>query len=202
MPNKKNIVIEELNKLKKLEFNKQRAFAYLTCERLFPNYTHFSNNFDFGNPQVLREAIDFLYLNIFEKSPNKNKIDFLIKEVNKNTPDTEDFTTNFVSSALDACTATSDSLDFLVDSDFTKILYISTYATDTVSMYIQEIENLDFNQDKDFQQKIDAHSLMRKEIAKQSGIISFLSNSKSFDFGDLQTLLHLQENNKKSNLGL
>lgn len=195
-------MIEELKKLKELDFNKQRAFAYLTCERLLPNYAYFSNNFDFGNPQVLREAIDFLYLNIFEQNLDKNKIDFFIKEVEKNTPDTGDFTTNFVSSALDACTAIIDSLSFLVDSNFIKIEYISTYATDTVSMYIQEIESLDFNHDKNFQQKIDTHSLMQKEILIQTGIISFLSNSRSFDFGDLQTLLQLQENNKKSNLGL
>jgi len=69
-------------------------------------------------------------------------------------------------------------------------------------MYIQEIESLDFNNDNDFQKKIDKHPLMQKEIAVQSGIISFLANSKVFDFGDLQILLHLQENNKKSNLNL
>jgi uncharacterized protein YjaG (DUF416 family) len=196
------MAIEELNKLKELDFNKQRAFAYLTCERLFPNYVYFSNNFDFGNPDVLKEAIDFFYLNIFEKNPDKNKINFIAKDVEKNTPYTEDFTTNFVSSALDACTAISDSLDFLIDKDFGKIINISIYATDSVNMYIQEIENLDFNNDKNFQQRINNHPLMQKEVAIQSGIIAFLNNSKVLDFEDLQTLLQLQENNKKSNLDL
>jgi len=194
--------IEEVDKLKELDFTKQAAFNYLTCERLYPNYVYFSHNFSFGNPDALRLAIDYLYFNIFNNSPDKNKIKILTKEVDKNTPDTEDFTTSFVSSALDACTAVIESLDFLIDKEFSRIKHISSYAIDTVDMHIQEIESLDFNKDKDFQQKIDSHPLMQKEFAIQSGIVSFLSNSHTFDFGDLQTLLHLQENNKKSNLNL
>ncbi|HMF70605.1 MAG TPA: DUF416 family protein [Flavitalea sp.] len=196
------MAIEEVDKLKQLDFTKQAAFNYLTCERLYPNYVYFSDNFDFGNPDALRIAIDYLYLNIFEKGPDKNKIKNLAKEVDKNTPDTENFTTTFVSSALDACTAIGDSLNFLIQRNFLSIKNISTYATDTVSMYIQETESLDFSKDNDFKKKIDKHPLMQKEIAMQSGIISFLTNSKGFDFGDLQILLHLQENNKKSNLNL
>jgi len=192
--------IEEIDKLKEFDFSKQAAFNYLICERLYPNYVYFSDNFIFGNPDALRVAIDYLYFNIFEKSTDKIKI--LTKDVDKNTPDTENFTTTFVSSALDACAAIGDSLDFLIDKSFSRIKKISAYATDTVSMYIQEIENLDFNKDNDFQRKIDKHPLMQKEVAMQSGIISFLTNSKVFYFGDLQILLHLQENNKKSNLNL
>ena len=116
--------IEEVDKLTELYFTKQAAFNYLTCERLYPNYVYFSHNFSFGNPDALRVAIDYLYFNIFNKSPDKNKIKILTKEVDKNTPDTENFSTTFVSSALDACTAIGDSLDFLIDRDFSSIKYI------------------------------------------------------------------------------
>jgi hypothetical protein len=196
------MAIEEVNKLRELDFTKQVAFAYLTCERLYPNYVYFSDNYNFGNSRVLREAIDYLYRSLFESNPDKNKIHSLIKKVDKNTPDTEDHTTTFVSSALDACTAINEALDFLIDKEFSRIKDISTFATDTVNMYIQEKEALDFNKDKNFQKKIDSHPLMQKEIAVQSGIITFLSNSKTIDFEDIQTLLQLQQNNKKGSLDL
>lgn len=195
------MAIEEVNKLKDLDFTKQLAFAYLTCERLFPNYVYFSDNYNFGNPKVLREAIDFLHQNIFEKNPDKIKINSLIKKVDKNTPDTGDFSTILVSSALDACTAIQDSLDFLMDKDFSKIMYILTYANDTVDMYIREMENIEAS-DKNFRQKVDEHPLMKKEIFIQQGIITFLRNTNSIDDTDLQTLLRLQENNKKGSLDL
>lgn len=193
--------IEEINKLKQLDFIKQAAFAYLTCERLYPNYVYFSNNYGFGKPCMLREAIDYLYYNIFKDNPDKDKLNSLIKEINNNTPDTEDFTAGFVSSALDACTAIEDSLHFLDDKDFSRIINISTYATDTVNMYIQERENLDCNTDKNFQQKIDSHLLMQKEIFTQKGIISYLEKIDYLSSADIDTRCQLQENNK-SNLDI
>jgi uncharacterized protein YjaG (DUF416 family) len=196
------MAIVEINKLKDLDFNKQLAFAYLTCERLYPNYIYFSANYDFGNPDVLRKAIDYVCLHLFTKKIDATKINLLITNVSKNTPDTEDYATIFVSSALDACTTINESLDFLIDKKFSRIEDISTFGIDTVNMYIREIEAIDFNKEKHFQQKIDSHPLMQKEITIQSGIITFLCNSKTFDFEDLQTLLHLQENNKKGSLNL
>jgi uncharacterized protein YjaG (DUF416 family) len=195
------MAIAEINKLKELSFTKQLAFAYLTCERLYPNYVYFSNNYNFGDPGILRTAIDYLYDNLFESNPDKNKVNSLIKKVEKNTPDTEDFTTIFVSSALDACTCVLDSLTFLLDRDFSKIEYISSYGYDTVDMYVREVENIEAS-DKNFVQKVSEHLLMKREMSIQQGIIAFLSKTISSDYGDIETLLQFQENNKKSNLDL
>ena len=195
------MAIEEINKLKELDFAKQVAFAYLTCERLYPNYVYFSDNFSFGNPAVLRDAIDYLYHNLFEINPDKPKINLLIKNVDKNTPDTEDFTTILVSAALDTCTAINNSLSFLADKDFSKIEFISTYGIDTVSMYIQEVENIQLSK-KEINQRVNKHPLMEKKIQTQQGIIIFLYNATSINYDDIQTLLHLQEYNKKGNLNL
>lgn len=195
------MVMEEITKLKELDLIKQIAFAYLTCERLYPNYIYFSDHFRFGNPSTIRDAIDYLYLNLFEANPDKTKIDFHIENIDKNTPDTEDFTTIFVSSALDVCAAISDSLGFLVSKDFSKITDISSYSFDSIDMYIREIENIE-SSDKNFRQRIIDHPLMKKEMLIQLGIITFLCNTPSIDYGDLQTLLNLQENNQKGNLDL
>lgn len=195
------MAIEAINQLQQLDFTKQLAFAYLACERLYPNYVYFSENFHFGDSEVLREAIDFLYTCIFEHHPDKNKINSLIKKIDKNTPDTEDFSTIYVSSALDACTAIRDSLDFLIDKDFSRIKYISSYGYDTVDMYVREIKNIELS-DKNWEQKVVEHPLMKKEIFTQQGIVAFLTKSKEIDMDDIKTLLHLQENKGKSNINL
>jgi uncharacterized protein YjaG (DUF416 family) len=195
-------MIQEINKLKDLDFQKQAVFAYLTCERLYPNYVFFSENFNFGDPGILRSAVDYLNDNLFTIAAKRSEIDSLLNELNKNTPDTEDFTTHLVSSALDACTTIQDSLEFLIDKKFSRIIQISTNAIDTVDMYIQEIEGLDYNSDKDFQNKINNHPLMKKEIDIQIGIIRFLCKSKTLNFEDIITLLLLQDNNKRGSLNL
>ena len=191
-------MIEELNKLKKLDFSKQRAFAYLTCERLFPNYVYFSKNYGFGNTHVLREAIDYIYNNLFSNTTDKIKIDSLINNVDKNIPEPVHYDTILASSALDACTVIIEALNFLIDKQLPRLDDISTMATDTADMYIQDKEALDYNTDIHFQQKIDDHPLMIKEIAIQKGIISYLANINNIELSDIDTLLELQGNKKGS----
>lgn len=193
---------EEVGKLKELDFIRQLTFAYLTCERLYPNYVYFSDNYGFGSPDVLRDAIDYLFSNLFDNKSDVPKIYALIKNVDKNTPEPGNFDTGLASAALDACGVVYESLNFLIDKQLSRLETISTMATDTVDMFIQDIENLDFNSDKNFQQKIENHPLMKKEIAIQFGIITFLSNSTSIKPEDIETLLQLQENDKKGNLDL
>jgi uncharacterized protein YjaG (DUF416 family) len=196
------MAIAEISILKELDFNKQLVFAYLTCERLYPNYVFFSKNYGFGNPIELRKAIDYLYSNLINQKLDSKKINSLISNIDSLTPQPANYDTILASSALDACGVVYESLNFLLDKQSSRLDSISTMATDTVDMYIQEIAELDFNTDRYFQQKIDNHPLMQKEIKIQSGIITFLNNNTSIDLEDIQTLLQLQESNKKSNLDL
>lgn len=192
------MAVAEINKLKELDFTKQLAFAYLTCERLYPNYVYFSKKYEFGNPGILRIAIDFLYSKLFDKMTDKVKINSIIKKVDKNMPEPAHYDTILASSALDASAAIIESLNFLVDKQTSRLDDISTMATDTADMYIQDVENLDYNTDKHFQQKIDTHPLMIKEISMQKGIISYLAKIKNIEPLDISTLLQLEENNRGS----
>ena len=185
----------ELTQLKNLDFTKQRTFAYLTCERLYPNYAYFAKKYEFGNPKVLREAIQYLYGNLLDKIIDKIKLVSLSKSVEENIPQPADYDTILASSALDACTAIIESLSFWVDGQASSLENISTMATDTVAMYIHDTNNLDPNTDPNFQQKINSNPLMIKEIAIQKGIISYLSKIDILQPLDIDTLVHLQENN-------
>jgi uncharacterized protein YjaG (DUF416 family) len=51
--------------LKKLSFQKQLAFAYLSCERVYPNYQYFVEKFNFGDHAILRMAIEYVRESLF-----------------------------------------------------------------------------------------------------------------------------------------
>ena len=190
-----DMIISELTQLKNLDFTRQRTFAYLTCERLYPNYTYFSKAYGFGNPEVLKEATHYLYDNLFNKIIDKIKVASLSKKTEESTPQPADYDTILASSALDACTAIIESLSFFVDNQTLRLENISTAATDTVAMYIHDTTGLDPNTDINFQQKINSNPLMVKEIAIQKGIISYLSKTSLLQVSDIDTLIHLQEDN-------
>jgi len=194
--------IVTLKTLKKLDFSRQKAFAYLTCERLYPHYEYFSKNFGFGNPDVLRKGIDFLHQHIFKKHPSMRQICRLVDELAPNVPELEEFTTTFAGCAAYACIALYESLCFLVEKDFLNIAYMSLAAFDSASIYAIEVEELEIVNDPGFQQKPGKHSLMKKEVAIQLGIITFLKKCDKLDYGDIKTLLDLQGNNGRNNVGL
>jgi uncharacterized protein YjaG (DUF416 family) len=195
--------IDNIEVLKKLDLNKQLVFSYLTCERLYPNYVYFSDNYKFGNKKALREAINFIYNNLLINNLfNNSDIHRHLKAVNSNIPRPENFNTILASSALDACTTVLETLDFILDKKSIRLNDVSTFATDTVDMYIQEKYNLDFNTDQEFEQKIINHPLMQKELAVQKGIISYLAQINKLEISDIDNLLKLQANGNKSNIGL
>lgn len=195
------MAIREISQLKKLDYTKQLAFAYLTCERLYPNYVYFSHNFKFGNDKVLKGAINFISDSLFDNAIDKNTTQRLLKDVDKIIPYPEKFTTVLASSALDACTVVIETLNFLLDKQSSRLEDISTLATDTIDMYIQERDGIDYNSEN-FEIKIYKDPLMQNELAVQKGIISYLMRVDKIEPSDIDTLFSLQNKNKKSNIGL
>jgi uncharacterized protein YjaG (DUF416 family) len=193
-------MIEEIKHLEKLDFTKQLSFAYLTCERLLPNYIYFSLHFKFGNPQILKDAIIFIHQSLINNSYQKETIITHLNAIDKNTPYPEKFDTILASSALDSCSVVSESLNFLMDKKIDRIKDISTLAIDTIDMYIQERDNLDFNTDKQFEEKIQQDPLMQREIYIQKGIISFLNKIDIINEADIDTLVQMQVLNSSLDL--
>jgi uncharacterized protein YjaG (DUF416 family) len=197
------MILDSRGALKKLDYNKQLVFAYLLCERLYPNYVCFSARSYFGDKQILRDAIDFICSILLTPNfSNEEKTKSFLSRIDINTPLPHNFDTILASSALDACCAVLVTLNFILDKNTSRLDEISTFATDTVDMYIQERDNLDFNNDPQFDDKIINDPLMKKELDIQNGIVSYLSNINGLESSDITNLLNLQFNEGKSNIGM
>jgi uncharacterized protein len=178
--------------LKPLSFQKQLIFGVLTCEKLYPNYEHFSQNNLWGNGQILQNAISIIYQNVFRKDLfSEDEIQNLIEQVESITPDTEEFESILVSFALDACTSVLSTLNFIIDGETENIIDVATYARDTVDMYIQERDDLDVN-DKMIEIKIEQDIFMQREKQRQFDIIKLLSEKKEITDSQLQNLREVQ----------
>jgi uncharacterized protein YjaG (DUF416 family) len=190
------MAIQEIELLSKMSFEKQIAFAYLSCERVFPAYKYFSSEFDFGDPELLRAAIDFIYRSIFNSGYiDKERVSYFLPVIHENVPDTEDFDTVYVTYALDSGAIIYESINLLNNAGNERILKdISTMSTDSVDCYIQMRDNMDYN-DADFEGKILNDKLMQTELAIQKGIISYLSKIEAVEPSDIDTLVKLQGNN-------
>jgi len=193
------MAIEEIKRLIQLDFNKQVAFAYLTCERVFPNYEFFSKNYNFGDPNIMRQSIDFIYNSLNQTATiNGQQIEHLLTMVYKNTPNTNDFTTFYATICMYSGGVIYESVNLLKKTDFNRILTdISDMAINAIDCFIQERDDMDY-EDINFETKILNDPLMQNEIALQKGVISYLSNIDTVLLSDITTIIQFQENNKNT----
>jgi uncharacterized protein YjaG (DUF416 family) len=176
------------------------AFAATCCERLLPNYAAFAREVHWGEPETLRAALDYIWSFLNSRRADLDEVNRLIRLCDGVIPDTEDFDTSSVSAALDAGTAVVGTLRSLLDDDTKHVVEVASYCRDTVHMYIQDRDDLDYG-DPLFDTKIERDPLMKRELARQSAVLSELANNPVLDEAFLERLRDESADGGRSNIG-
>ena len=186
--------------LDKLPPSHRTAFAATCCERLLPNYAAFAREVRWGEPETLRAALDHIWRVLDGGTLDRGEINRLVTKCDFVIPDTEDFDTSSVSAALDAGTAVVGTLRSLLDGYTRHIVEVASYCRDTVHMYIQERDDLDYK-DPLFDTKIEEDPLMKRELARQAAVLSELANNPTLDGALLKRLRDESADGGRSNIG-
>ena len=166
--------------LKDLSHEHKVLFMLSCCERLYPNYIAFHKKYEWGNPTILRGALDFVWALFEGKTKDEDKIMTLLQQCDAVVPDTENFDSVFVSFALDSAVAVTLLFEFLLTGLVEKIIEVASLARDTVDMYIQEIECM-APDDSNLEEIILEHRLMQQELRRQRKDIKFLKDTALSD---------------------
>ncbi|MBC7981791.1 DUF416 family protein [Candidatus Parcubacteria bacterium] len=128
--------------------DKKILLAISICKKLFFDYQIFAKENNWGNPDLLLDAIKLA--EGFQPEDEK-KVQYFLSQIDDNCPDSEDF--GNASYAINASSAVYETLQFLIDQNSEHIYNIGISLTDTVDFKIQEDEELTDEQ-------IDSHPLM------------------------------------------
>lgn len=188
-------------KLDLMRDQQQLAFGASCCTRLLPNYLAFLNDTGWGDIKPLRESLALVWAFLEGQAYSAETVKQLTALCEVATPDSDDFTSLYVSFAQDACFSICGLLDFLLGSDAGKIVQAATYATDSVDLYVQEIENMDPNS-PDLERRILAHPLMQRELQKQRENLESIAQAPILDASFLTQLRDSSNNKGRSNLDL
>jgi uncharacterized protein len=122
-----------------LAYQKQFELAVSICTKLFFDYQKFSEDNNWGEPNLLLDTIRFIEqckdLQI-DVALSRNKI----SQIEAVTPDTEDFGDAIY--ALNCCVAVCRTLEFLADHKAEHIYSVGICLTDTIDFKIQEDDEL------------------------------------------------------------
>lgn len=147
-----------------LAYNKQLILAVEVCKKLYLDYVAFAQKYEWGNPDILLDAIQIAEQSKTQPA-DKTFIEQILKKVDEVIPDMDDFGGDILGSyALNAGVAVCETLSFLIDRNPKHIYHIGTCLTDTVDFKLQENKDL-------AEEQIDKNPLMietRNFLTEQS----------------------------------
>lgn len=127
------------DQLSLLPKNRSINFGINICERLLADYVDFYNEFHWGDPEILKKAIQYCKDSVSNAS-EEEKVNLLLAELEEVLPDTEEFTDPLGSYALNAGCAVFELLEYLIDPEIDHLLNISSAITDTIDFKLSEQE--------------------------------------------------------------
>lgn len=157
----------------KLPAWKQVMFMVYCCERMIPNYRCFSLESNFGDEQTLRQALDGVWAWI-ETDDLPTDIADIVAACEHQAPDTEMFSSDYTSAALDVAAAIAITASATAIFRSKNLLDVASLSRDTVDVFVQLRSGLDAN-DPSLEETILGSGLMQNELCFQRESLELLS---------------------------
>ena len=165
--------VETQQQLEQLSARHRVAFAAAVGERLYPNYVIFSEQQGWGNPQLLRSALDVVWKFSAGEEIAEHNLQQLREKLYNIIPSADDFPAAITSAAIDAASAIYEALGVCIDGSAHRAADIAGFAYDTIHMYVQERDDLNYS-DPSFDDHIHSDPLMVLELERQRADIDLL----------------------------
>jgi len=189
--------------LQRLSHSCRLAFAASCCERAYPNYVIFFQRTHWGGPGALRAALNKVWDFLEGSIRALEDISELEQKCEAVTPDLDDFSTSDIDvqagAAQEAVFMVRLLLQFCRDNQISYAVRITTFARDTIDMYVQVAEDIDPS-DPELDAKVMQHQLMRQELRNQESDLLKLAQIKTR--AELQEFRRYATKPERSNIGL
>lgn len=156
------------------------AFAAACCERMLPNYEAFVALERWGDPNVLRGALDRVWQSLEGRPLGRAQAADLFEACVSVGPDTEDFTSLFVGAAGNAAASVAYTLQCALDGDPTQATLAGRLAVESVFAYLARVNDPETGvhaDDPTFDEQLWRYPLMAAELRKQEGDLLTLSRA-------------------------
>ncbi|CAN0605912.1 unnamed protein product [Ectocarpus sp. 12 AP-2014] len=144
-------------------------FAIEVCEKLFPDYKIFQEEYEWGNANLIADGLAACKQNANGLDTDEKSVQKLVSGIEKITPDTEDFGEVSGSLALNSAAAINLALSFILDNKTERISDIASLSYD--SAYFKACQNYP----KLSESEIENHPDLQNEIKWQLEKIKYVA---------------------------
>ncbi len=146
--------------LNKLSYERQHDLCLSICKKLFFDYQKFHEENDWGNPDILLDAINLIEQSRTEML-NATALSAILQKIDVITPDTEDF--REANYAVNASGVIYETIQFLLDRKTEHAYNVGTYLIDTVDAKVQDDYDLSEDEIDQHPQMIDIKNYLLAE---------------------------------------
>lgn len=132
-----------LQELRTLPVLHRVAFASSCCERLLPNYRAFVSLENWGDPDLLRQALDEVWNFLRGSTIDADRAQALMHACEAVAPDTDMFQSFLTSAAQNAAAAVTYTLECCLDGDAERATLVGSLADETIYMYLNVVNDPD-----------------------------------------------------------
>jgi len=142
------------------------AFAALCAERQLPNYVQFSERSGWGNPGVLKEALESIWQDIQGQPLSKAQLETILERCEPLIPTGEEDTKEETAYAEDAATSIAYAIEARLTDDPQKAAWAARRAYTAVDHFIMsQIDSMIVT--REHQRFILSHPLVQAELRRQ-----------------------------------
>jgi len=182
--------------LLQLPIHHQAVLAALTCEKMLPSIRKYDEHEPQPGHPLFEEAIAAILAFGLRTSLPITIYQQLQSQLAAFWPDLDEVDNDFASYAFDACGALSSALLLVETKQHTHLLDCLTAATDTIDMYVQDLQELHLAP-ADLNAFIDATPVMKREKHRQEVLSRELLSRTILDS---EFLAHLKQLNEQEPL--
>jgi len=164
------------------------VFCALTCEKMLPQYSLFSEAEAWGNANTLTNILNSVYQ---LAKGGKPSFGGFADELMLIAPDLDDFENALASYALDTCCAFEAVLQYVKTDSKEHVINNSQWAIDTVDMFVQLTEDIN-PRNPLLEDMIASNVHMQTEINRQKTILAEL---KAIEIIDDRAIAYLKKIN-------
>lgn len=173
-----------------MSYERQLLFVLLTAERFFPNYREFSELNKWGNVEIFEKALSLGWQSLLNDAPSIVNIDQLLLQLEKNTPDSEEFVGPNAEVAQSAATIVAYVLDILRSRNSEFACHVVNAALDAAD----KVATWDLVGDSaaaitaELHKNLEEHASVTREIQQQIQDIKAVRNVNVEDRRDVDRL--------------
>ncbi|MFP8966733.1 DUF416 family protein [Pokkaliibacter sp. CJK22405] len=176
-------------------------FAVSMAERLFPNYALFSRVAEFGDVEVLREALDKLWDRLAARRKVVH-VEELLDALDEVTPDLNEFDMYGAHAALDACVAVNIALTTLDSGEAFDAASGAQVVQECIAGYVEFTAPNDEMSDEELVRLINTHEMMQQQDDYVAWLLEELRQHPTPNASWIDEIREAAENDGYSAIGI